>query len=87
MEGKATLLMIELASEIGFDDVSFAGDLHGGVATIGQIPHCGEYPSENVLPLMRVEGLRGVSQWCQHAAYAQSRRHSRSHERTHDRFF
>ena len=67
MQGKATLLMGELASMIGMKDEKFLEDLHKGFSIIGSVSHSGEYPPEHVPALMPTSGLETVAKWSQHA--------------------
>ena len=48
MTGKGTLIMKELAEEVGFKDMQLMGDLVSGFEVIGEFPDCAEYPYERV---------------------------------------
>ena len=67
MKGKATLLLLELAKEVGFRDKDLADELHGGFKIIGEILDCAEFPFGRTEALLDVEGLDKVALWSQHA--------------------
>ena len=73
MGSKATLLLEELAKEVGYKDEDLASELREGFHIIGILPDCREFPHEQVDPSMEVEGLRTVSKWAQHAVVGQLR--------------
>ena len=80
MRGKRTLLLLELARELGYAGPELERELHGGFDVIGQLPSSGEFPEEVVPAVTDVGSLEGVAKWAQHAV----RRHLRKNAKTTD---
>ena len=77
--GKATLLLLELAKEIGFKDTGLLDELRGGFKILGEISDCREFPFEKAEALLEVEGLDKVARWSQRAAKHQLRKTKTRH--------